>query len=247
LEQATDKTYNHVSPRVGATFDLTPGIAAYAGYATAFRGSFAFIGIEPPKPETSSNYEAGLKLAMKDLGLSGTIAAFQQTRDNVATADPSNPLLSIQSGEQRARGFEADLVWEPDPAFSLLANYAYTEAEVTKDNVLPIGDTLPRVPKNSGRVAARYRLLDGIAKGLSFGAGVTAVSARQDTLPNSVWVPGYAMVDAQAAYEFERYTIEVSAVNLGGTRAYDTYEYFGFPVVMPVQPRSAYVTLKARF
>jgi iron complex outermembrane receptor protein len=55
------------------------------------------------------------------------------------------------------------------------------------------------------------------------------------------------MVDAQAAYEFGRYTVEVSAVNLGGSRAYDTYEYFGFPVVIPVQPRSAYVTLKARF
>ena len=246
-EEGTDKTYSHVSPRVGATFDLVPGVALYVGYATAFRAPFGFVGLAPPKPETSTNYEGGVKLALKGIGLSGTIAAFDQTHENIATPIPNNLFYSQQTGQQRARGVEADFIWEPTPAISLLANYAYTEAEVTKDNAIPVGDVLPRVPKNSGRIAARYRILNGAAKGLSFGAGVTAFSARQDTLPNAVWVPGYAMVDAQAAYDFGRFTIAVSAVNLGGSKAYDTYEYFGFPVVIPVQPRSAYVTLKTRF
>jgi iron complex outermembrane receptor protein len=246
-EQGTDKTYNHLSPRIGATWDFAPGVALYAGYSTAFRAPFGFIGLQTPEPETSSNSEGGVKLALKSLGLSGTIAIFEQTRDNVPTPDPSNPLFSIQTGSQRARGLETDLIWEPTPAFSLLANYAYTDTEVTEDNAIPIGDVLPRVPKNSGRIAARYRVLNGAAEGLSFGVGVTAFSARQDTLPNFVWVPGYTAVDAQAAYDFDRFTVEISAVNLGGSDAYDTYQYFGFPVVMPTQPRSAYVTVKARF
>jgi len=94
-------------------------------------------------------------------------------------------------------------------------------------------------------VAARYRFQNGPAAGFAFGAGVTAFGARQDTLPNTVTVPGYAAVDAQAAYDFgRRYTLEGSAVNLADRRAYDPYEYFGFAVVMPTQPISAYVTLK---
>ncbi|MBJ7483490.1 TonB-dependent receptor [Brevundimonas sp.] len=246
-EQGTDESYNHLSPRIGATFEVAPGIALYAGYATAFRAPFGFIGLETPEPETSENVEGGVKLAMTRLGLSGTVAVFEQTRDNVATPDPSNPLLSVQTGTQRARGLEADFIWEPTPAFSLLANYAYTDAEVTRDNALPVGDALPRIPKNSGRIAARYRVLDGAAAGLSFGAGVTTFGARQDTLPNSVWVPGYTTVDAQAAYDFGRVTVELSAVNLTDDDAFDTYQYFGFPVVMPTQPRSAFVTLKTRF
>jgi len=246
-EEGTDKSYSHVSPRVGATFDLVPGVALYGGYATAFRAPFGFVGLAPPKPETSTNYEVGVKLAMTSIGLTGTLAAFDQTHENIATPIPNNLFYSEQTGRQRARGVEADFIWEPIPAFSLLANYAYSEAEVTEDNSIPVGDVLPRVPKNSGRVAARYRVLGGAAKGLAFGAGITAFSARQDTLPNSVWVPGHAMVDAQAAYDFDRFTVEVAAVNLAGSKAYDTYEYFGFPVVIPVQPRSAYVTLKARF
>jgi len=55
------------------------------------------------------------------------------------------------------------------------------------------------------------------------------------------------VIDAQAAYDLGRFTIQVSAVNLGGRKAFDSYQYFGNPLVMPVQPRSAFVTLKANF
>jgi len=245
-EQGTNKTYNHVSPRVGFTYDVQPGVALYGGYATAFRAPFGFIGSSTPVPETSKNMEAEVKLADKARGLSGTLAVFQQTRDNVATPDLSNPLFSIQTGQQRARGFETDLTWEPTRALSLLANYAYTDAEVTRDNAIPVGDKLARVPRNSGRLAFRYRMQDGAARGLSFGAGVTAVSSRQLTLPNTVSVPGTATVDAQASYDFGRYTIQVAGYNLTGRRTFEPYQYFGFPVVMPTQPRSFYLTLKVR-
>jgi iron complex outermembrane receptor protein len=245
---ANDATYNHVSPRVGATFNVASGVALYAGFATAFRGAFAFAGLLPPKPESSTNIEGGIKLALPKPGLSGTIAVFDQTHNNVATADPANPGFSIQTGQQRAKGAEADLTWEPTRAFSMLANYAYTEAAVTRDNAIPVGNVLARVPRNSGRVAVRYRVLNGAAEGLSFGAGVTGFSARQDTLPNTISTPGYAAIDTQASYDFgRRYTIEGSAVNLADRHTYDPYEYFGFAVVMPNQPFSAYVTLKIHF
>lgn len=246
-EEGTDQTYHHVSPRIGATLDIAQGAALYAGYETAFRAPFGFIGLVPPKPETSENYEIGLKLAPTRFGLSGTIAVFQQTHENIATPIPTNLFYSEQTGQQRARGVESDLIWEPVRALSLLMNYAYTEAQVTRDNSIPVGDELPRVPRHSGRIAVRYRVLEGAAHGLSFGAGVTAFSARELTLPNTVSVPGYAALDAQAAYDFERFTVEVSAVNLTDRRAFDPYEYMGFPVVMPNQPRSAYITLKTQF
>jgi len=240
---ANDKTYTHVSPRIGATLDVVPGVALFAGYATAFRAPFGFIGLSPPRPESSSNVEGGVKLALPHTGLSGTIAAFSQTHDNVVTSDPNNVGFYIQSGRQRARGVEVDLVWEPSPAFSLLGNYAYTD---TRDGGVSPGDRLARVPESSGRIAARYRLLHGPAKGLSFGAGITAFTSRQLTLPNTIAVPGYAVLDAQASYDIGRFTLGVSVVNLGGRRAWDPYSYMGYPVVTPNQPRSAYVTLKAK-
>lgn len=246
VEQATNVTYHRISPRIGATFDVMPGVALYAGYATGFRGAFGFVGTTAPVPETSGNVEAGMKFALFRAGLSGTVSAFEQTRDNVATPDPANLFLSVQTGQQRARGIEADVTWEPSPAFSLLAAYAFTDAVVTRDNATPVGDRLPRVPRHSGRVAARYRVLDGPAKGLSAGAGVTAFTAREITLPNTVTVPGYTTVDAQVAYDLGRFTVSASIVNLGGREAFDTYQYFSFPVAMPNQPQSVFVTLAAR-
>ncbi len=240
---ANDKTYTHVSPRVGATFDLVPGLALFAGYATAFRAPFGFIGKQSPEPETSGNIEAGVKIAMSQAGLSGTIAMFSQTRDNVAISDPDNIGLFIQSGRQRARGVEVDLIWEPVPALSLLANYAYTD---TRDNGVAPGDRIARVPESSGRLAARYRLLDGPAKGLSFGAGISAFTSRELTLPNSIAVPGYAVIDAQASYDLDRFTLGVAISNLTGRKAWDPHSYMGYPVVSPSQPRSAFVTLRAK-
>ena len=65
--------------------------------------------------------------------------------------------------------------------------------------------------------------------------------------PPALTVPGYAALDAQATYNFgHRYSIEGSAVNFANRRTYDTYEYFGFAVVMPDQPISAFVRLKVR-
>ena len=243
-EQNTDETFHKASPRIGATFDLAPGVALYAGYARAFRGAFGLISEETPRPETSRNIEAGLKFALANQGLSGTVAVFEQERDNVATPSLTNPLFSIQAGQQRARGVETDVVWEPSPAFSLLANYAYTDAEVTRDNAIPVGDRLARVPRHNGRLAARYRVQDGAARGLSFGAGISAFSERQLTLPNSVAVPGHALIDAQASYKTGRTTLSLSALNLANRKVFDTYQYFAFPVVIPVQPRSVYFSIQ---
>ncbi|WP_295925667.1 TonB-dependent siderophore receptor [uncultured Xanthomonas sp.] len=240
---ANDKTYSHVSPHLGATFDVAPGVALFAGYATAFRAPFGFIGLAAPKPETSSNVEGGLKLSLPGTGLSGSVALFRQTHDEVAVSDPDNAGYYIQSGRQRARGVELDMVWEPNPAFSLLANYAHTD---TRDAGTAPGDRIARVPENSGRLAARYRLVNGTAKGLAFGAGLTAFSSRELTLPNTFAVPGYAVIDAQASYDIGRFTLGLSLINLAGRKVWDPYSYMGYPVVAPNQPRSAYVTLKVR-
>lgn len=240
---ANDRTYTRISPRIGATFDIVPGVALFAGYATAFRAPFGFIGTAAPVPETSDNIEGGVKLALPGTNLSGTLAAFRQRREKVVVNDPANIGFFIQSGRQRASGVEVDLVWEPSRAFSLLANYAYTDS---RDDGIAPGDRLARVPESSGRIAARYRVLDGTVKGLSVGAGLSAFTSRELTLPNTIAVPGYVAIDAQASYDIDRFTIRLSAVNLGNRQAFDPYSYLGYPVVAPNQPRSVYATVKVR-
>lgn len=243
----TDKTWHRLDPRIGAVYDLDDNVSVFAGYATGSRLSLFFSGTSAPVPETSDSYEAGLKLGFADLGLSGTVAVYQLTRQNVPTPDPIIPFASVQTGEQRSRGVEADLIWEPSANWSFLGTFAYTDAEVTKDNAIPVGDGLTRVPPLSGRLAGRYRFTDGDLKGLGLGLGVTAASKAELTIPNTLKSDAYAVVDAQASYEIGKFEVGISVVNLTDARYFTPYQYLGQAVVRPGTPQSATVSVGFKF
>ena len=213
------------------------GLPAFGTNANIDPNSLAAVErIEVVKGPTSTIYAGGAGAPL------GGLINVVSKRPEVAFGG----FVAVRAGSYATLNPYADLNLPLTDGIAARITGEYTEAEVTKDTAIPIGDRLTRVPKHSGRVAARYRVLDGAARGLSFGAGVTAFTAREITLPNSVSVPGYAAVDAQAAYDIGRFTIQAAIVNLGGRRAFDAYQYLGIPVVIPVQPRSAYLTLKAR-
>jgi iron complex outermembrane receptor protein len=243
----TRDTWHQWDPRLGATVELMPGLALFAGWARGSRLTIFFSGAEPPVPERSESFEGGVKLGLSQVGLSGTLAAFQISRRNVPTADPSNPFASVQTGEQRSQGIEADLIWEPTSAFSVLAAYAFTDAKVTEDNAIPLGDRLPRVPEHSGRLAVRYRVLDGALEGFGIGAGVTAATAAEITLPNSFKGDGWAVVDLQASYESGPWRLAISVENLANRRYFIPYQYLGQAAVRPGDSRSAFITGGVRF
>lgn len=106
------------------------------------------------------------------------------TRTNVLTPDPTNPLRSIQTGEQRSRGVELDLAGEILPGWKVVAAYSYTNAEVTRDNTFPIGNRLPNVPENQVSFWTTYEIQKGNLKGLGFGLGLFYVGERQSDLDN---------------------------------------------------------------
>jgi iron complex outermembrane receptor protein len=129
----------------------------------------------------------------------------------------------------------------------VLASYAWTDAKVTEDNAIPVGDRLPRVPEHSGRIAARYRVLDGALKGFGVGAGITAATAAEITLPNSFKGDGWAVADLQASYETGPFRVAVSVENLFDRRYFIPYQYLAQAAVRPGDPRSAFVTVGVRY
>ena len=248
FDYATDRTDDKLTPRVGVTYEITDGASLFAGYAEGFQGvvGAGFNGLTSPEPETSQSYEAGAKFAAPIEGLTGTVSLFQIARQNVVTPDPVIPFAYLQTGEQRARGVEMDLVYEPSAALSVLFNYAYTDAEVRKDNALPVGDRLRAVPEHAGRLAARYRF-DGALNDFEIGGGLTYTSERELTLPNTLTVGDLVTVDAQASYDFGPAQLSVSIVNLFNEDGFEPYQYFGGAYVVPTQPRSAFITLRNAF
>jgi iron complex outermembrane receptor protein len=239
---AADAVYRKLNPRLGATLKLADGMALFGGWATGFRGTTNFFGLQAAVPETSRSFEAGVKFDAKSIGLSGSIAAYDLKRSNVPTADPANPFLQIQTGEQLAQGIEADLIWEPSPAWSVIANYGFTDARVTQDTNFIAGARLARAPRHAGRLAVRYRVTDGTLKGFGIGAGLSAASSAPAALGGAP-VPGWATVDAQASKHIGPVTVGLNITNLFNRRYVLPWQYLAQDVVMPGAPRAAFVTL----
>ncbi|WP_311276073.1 TonB-dependent siderophore receptor [Methylobacterium sp. WCS2018Hpa-22] len=236
-------------PKAGAIVDVYKDgagnvVSLFADYSEGMR-VVPFLSTEAFKPETSQQIEGGLKVAFAS-GLSGTLAAFELARQNVATADPNNPFRQVQVGEQRSRGVELDLVWQPTPNWQILGSYAHIDATVTKDNTYAIGSRLMAVPSDSGRLWANYKFLDGTLRGVSLGAGLYAASRQAITLDNAYSTPAFMTLDAKASYTVDGWTYSLVGKNLADALYFEPYLFLDGRV-RPSNRRSIYATASVRF
>ena len=241
---------NKFSPRVGLTYEPVPTTALYFNWANSFVPTTATtIGGAALPPGSSEQFEVGVKQELLNKRVQGTVALFQITRSNVPTPNPVNPLFSIASGEQQSRGVEVDMAGEITPGWKAIASYAYTFADVTQDNRLPIGSVLAGVAKHAGQIWTTYEFPEGTAlAGFGFGGGVRAETKREATLPNSFKLPGYVRLDAAA---WQRFNVrgrplraQINVQNLTDARIYDTD---GAATLRPQLPLSVLGTISAEF
>jgi iron complex outermembrane recepter protein len=245
LLKTFESSTTRVLPRLGAAFEILPGISLFAGYAEGIKPVMFFTGLAPAKPEESKQLEAGIKLHT-DFGLSGTFAIFELTRRNVPIT-PSGHFLAEQSGEQRSRGFDADMTWQPNRNWSFLAAYAYIDASIVRDgNPAFVGQPLTGVPRHSGRLWANYRVTDGPLEGLSVGGGLYAASEQVVELGSPWRTPAFVTFDARVAYQYQNWTIALTGKNLADRRYFIPYPYLSGRVT-PAEGRSAYLTVSTRF
>jgi iron complex outermembrane receptor protein len=182
-----------VIPRLSLVYQPIEPISLYASYSESFTpnesvaedGSFL-------EAETGKGFEVGVKGEIIPNRLAATIAYFDITKQNVATADPNVPFASIATGEQQSQGIELDLTGEILPGWNIFASYAYIDAEITEDRIVEnLGNRLAGVPEHSASLWTSYEIQQGSLKGLGFGAEFNFVGERQGDLDNSFAVDSY--------------------------------------------------------
>ncbi|MBW4619679.1 MAG: TonB-dependent siderophore receptor [Cyanosarcina radialis HA8281-LM2] len=203
------------SPRIGLVYQPSDTVSLYASYSRSFVQT---TGFNPDgrafKPTRGTQYEVGVKADFLDGKLSTTLAGYQITKTNVTTEDPVNPEFFIQTGKQRSRGIELDIAGEILPGWKIIASYAYTNAKVTEDNVIPVGNRLNNVPENQASLWTTYEIQSGNLKGLGFGLGLFYVGERQGDLANSFQVDGYLRTDAALYYRRDGLNAAINIRNL---------------------------------
>ncbi|NJR62294.1 MAG: TonB-dependent siderophore receptor [Cyanobacteria bacterium CRU_2_1] len=193
-----DQSNTRLSPRIGILYQPGSMTALYANWGTGFSPQFQARSRtdEAFDPTTSEQFEVGIRQDIIEDRLTANLALFQITRQNVLTPDPDDSLFSIQTGEQRSRGIEFDISGEILPGWRIIANYAYLDAEVTEDNVIPEGDRLYGVPEHSAGLWTTYEIQQGDLQGLGFGFGLYYSDEQNVALPNTFTVPSYVRLDA---------------------------------------------------
>ena len=203
------------SPRIGLVYQPNDTVALFTSFSRSFdQNSFISDSSDPAEPTRGTQYEIGVKTDFLDGKLSTTLAAYHLTQTNVVTEDPDNPDFSIQTGEQRSQGIELDIIGEILPGWNITAAYAYTDAEVTEDNTIPVGNRLEDVPENAASLWTSYRLQQGSLEGLGFGLGLFYVGERFTQLNNEIQVDDYFRTDAALFYEKGRLKTAINIRNL---------------------------------
>ncbi|MGQ0555620.1 MAG: TonB-dependent siderophore receptor [Nitrospiraceae bacterium] len=199
-----------IKPRVGLLWQPIPELSVYGNYVENFGGRITARGVNNVQlaPQSAQQWEVGIKTELLDKRVTGSLAWFDLTKRNLTTQDPFNPAFSLVTGEVRNRGLELDLAGEVLPGWRLIGVYSYIDSEITSDTIdtagNPVGNQgnrLFNVPRHGGSVWSMYEFQEGPFRGVKFGGGLVARSAREGDNQNSYQLPGYVIGNLLLGYE----------------------------------------------
>ncbi|HRO48535.1 MAG TPA: TonB-dependent siderophore receptor [Hyphomicrobium sp.] len=221
--------------RAGLLYNFDNGLAPYVSYSTSFEPTTTLgQNSAPLDPVEGEQFEVGIKYQPRGFNSFVTLSWFDITQSNVVVTVPGET-FSRQLGEVSSRGFEAEAKLELTPNLNVLAAYAYTDAEITKDgNPNYVGKTPASVPEHMASLWAHYFFAEGPFAGLGVGAGVRYIGEtyannlnRYIDAANGVnlvpaKVDAFTLADASLRYdlsylnvpEFRGWEVAVNATNL---------------------------------
>ena len=118
-------------------------------------------------PERGEQWEGGVKTSLLSGRMVNSISVYRLTRSNVLTPDPNHPNFYLLTGKQRSKGVELETTFQLHRTWNLILAYAFTEAYVVEDSLIPVGTPTKNVPRNSANVWSTYELQHGWLEALS--------------------------------------------------------------------------------
>ncbi len=251
---ASDRGFRRFSPQAGIVYETSPVLSLYAAYGEGFRANIgADVAGRIFDPETSRSAEVGAKLNLLDGKLTGTMALFTLTKDNVLASDPANPGFSVPIGRARSRGLEFDLNGKLPGDVDLLLSYAFVDATARAAVLDPnfslnirVGDRLVNIPRHQFNMQAAKGIAIGDSLKLTLGGGVQHTGGRLGETATQFFLPAYTLARGFARLDIgERYELFAEVTNLFNATYYTNS--FAQLWVQPGQPRAATLAARVKF
>lgn len=204
------RKYDDVNKKFSISYDTSDEVMVYASYSEGFRsGGFNGEGLGVPetyRPDTTANYEAGVKYLSEDGSLMINAAAFyiDWTDLQFIQLDPAISLFFTFVGnanEASSKGVELEITYRPTDEAWISFGGNYTDAQLESDAranllvppIIPAGTKLPGVPEYKFSIAAGYDIPIDTDVTLSLSGGITFVDDSFSKLEQGgqVTIPGY--------------------------------------------------------
>jgi iron complex outermembrane receptor protein len=222
------------TPRGGISVSLNKENSIYGLYDQAFVPQQGFDNEKNKAlvPVTGNNFEVGYKRDWMGGRWNSTISVYQITRNNVVSYRPGPTTFATQLGQSETQGVEFDVRGEITPGLSLIFNYAYTTAEITKDeDPEKVGQMVP----GSGFVDhvsngwLSYKAQNGILKGVGVGVGYQWQGGRNAwdwgaNTESAAKLPDYFRLDGSLSWRGDAMSVALNVNNI-----LDKYLYTGAP------------------
>lgn len=252
---------------VAPTFKPNDNTRVYARVAKGYRpgGPNAVSPLAPagvPRqfgPDTTTNYEVGLKTQTDDHLLSLELTGFIiDWTDIQLLAQVEGFGVNANGGSARSSGIEFTVGLNPLPNLSLYANGSYVDAHLTTDTPDVVGgksgDPLPYNPKWQSTIGAEYDRPMG--PGVRGHAGISWHYTGDrysdfDAANGQRRLNSFSQVDAHVGADIDRFRMDVFAHNLTDDRGITNLGFFGDVngdvAAAVVRPRSFGLSLGYRY
>lgn len=272
------KNYLELLPKVSAAFDFAGNHEVYASVSRAYKAGgyntqmfsdvlqqrimevmgmtslYSLDEIVSYAPETSMNYEAGVRGGLPDGSLSAELTAFFiDCRNQQLTVFPPGMVtgrIMTNAGRTRSMGVELTGRWQPTADLSLRFSYGYTDATFRSYNDGRAdyrGKHVPYAPAHTlfGEVNWRIPRLEflGVTPGVE--ASVRGAGRIYWNEANTLSQPFYALAGAGLSFSARHWTLRLWARNLTATD-YDVFYFMsmGRGFTQQGRPRELGISLR---
>ena len=252
------KTHQHAfTPRVGLVYSVVPSTNVYATWIRGFEPQSVAVQSNPGSggpfdPVESELWEMGAKGEYLNKRLSVTTALFSLRQKNTLynAGVSGQPDLMVPIGEELSRGVEFDVSGRILTYWSIMANYAFNVAEISKapEGTKDLNLQRPGTPRHSANLWTKFIVPTGLLRNLGIGVGLNGVSERKGQVgrrENVVAYPGYALLNLALYYKVQEVQIQVNLNNALNKQyyisGYDRLRSF------PGAPRNINLTINYRF
>ncbi len=267
-------SWDNVSPKISAEYQATDNAFFYGavswGYKSGSYNGRALVGSAGPtpyEPEKVISYELGAKLDLANKRVRLNMAAFQTDYDNIQTIvlitdGPVVNTPTVNAGEARIRGFEAELTAVPVEGLRIDGSLGYVDAEYQELNP---SDTFPnaqipfttdekfaQTPEWTAALGIQYEFSLGDVGSLTLRGDFNHRSKIHPNVPNVEEVADDALTlfNARVTYTSanELWQVAVFGTNLTDEH-YKTFGFVGFGIASGYfgPPRMYGATLTRRF